>query len=84
MSGIGHNNGPTLEGGSGWRRYAWRRARRELLPQLPIEVVRLRIRRAKELGGIDYKAYARSGRRTGAISSRFCFPRTRSGLGHGS
>ncbi|WP_421704365.1 hypothetical protein [Aliiroseovarius sp.] len=57
MSGIGHNNGPTLEGGSGWRRYAWRRARRELLPQLPIEVVRLRIRRAKELG-IDYKSYA--------------------------
>jgi hypothetical protein len=57
VSGIGHNNGPTLEGGSGWRRYAWRRARRELLPQLPIEVMRLRIRRAKELG-IDYKAYA--------------------------
>ena len=57
MTGIGHNNGPTLDGGSGWRRYAWRRARRELLPQLPIEVVRLRIRRAKELG-IDYKAYA--------------------------
>lgn len=57
MSGIGHNNGPTLEGGAGWRRYAWRRARRELLPQLPIELVRLRIRRAKELG-IDYKSYA--------------------------
>ena len=57
MSGIGHNNGPTMEGGAGWRRYAWRRARRELLPQLPIELVRLRIRRARELG-IDYKSYA--------------------------
>ena len=57
MSGIGHNNGPTLEGGSGWRRYAWRRARRELLPRMPVELVRLRIRRAKELG-IDYKSYA--------------------------
>lgn len=57
MSGLGHNGGPTLEPGAGWRRYAWRRARRDLLPRLPIEVVRRRIRRAKELG-IDYKAYA--------------------------
>lgn len=57
MSGLGHNGGPTLEPGAGWRRYAWRRARRDLLPRLPIEVVRMRIRRARELG-IDYKAYA--------------------------
>ena len=57
MRGIGDNNGPTMEPGAGWRRYAWGRARRELLPRLPLEVVRLRIRRARELG-IDYKAYA--------------------------
>ncbi len=57
MSILGHNNGPTMEPGGGWRRYAWGRARRELLPRMPIEVVRLRIRRARELG-IDYKAYA--------------------------
>lgn len=57
MSGMGHNGGPTLEGGAGWRRYAWQRARQDLLPRLPIEVVRRRIRRARELG-IDYKAYA--------------------------
>ncbi len=57
MAQIGHNKGPTMEGGAGWRRYAWGRARRELLPRLPIEVVRLRIRRARELG-IDYKSYA--------------------------
>jgi hypothetical protein len=57
VSGMGHNGGPTLEAGAGWRRYAWRRARQDLLPRLPIEVVRRRIRRARELG-IDYKAYA--------------------------
>lgn len=56
-AGSGHNGGPTLEPGAGWRRYAWRRARAELLPTLPLEVVRLRVQRARELG-IDYKAYA--------------------------
>lgn len=57
MTGIGHNNGPTMEKGGAWRRYAWTKAREELLPQMPIEVVRRRVRRARELG-IDYKAYA--------------------------
>lgn len=57
MSGLGHNGGPTLEPGAGWRRYAWRRARQQLLPKLPLEVVRMRIRRARALG-LDYKSYA--------------------------
>ncbi|MDJ1015845.1 MAG: hypothetical protein QNJ35_04960 [Paracoccaceae bacterium] len=57
MVGIGHNLGPTMERGASWRRYAWRRARSELLPKLPLEVARRRVRRARELG-IDYKAYA--------------------------
>ncbi len=57
MSGIGHNKGPTMDKGRGWRRYAWTRARADLLPKLPIEVVRLRVKRARELG-LDYKAYA--------------------------
>lgn len=57
MSGPGHNGGPTLEPGAGWRRYAWRRARADLLPVLPLEVVRLRVARARDLG-IDYRAYA--------------------------
>jgi hypothetical protein len=57
MSGIGHNFGPTLEPGGGWRLLCWRRARAELLPTLPLEVVRLRLRRAAELG-LDYRAYA--------------------------
>ena len=57
MSGIGHNKGPVLEPGAGWRRHCWRKARRELLPTLPLEIVRLRVRRARELG-LDYKSYA--------------------------
>ena len=57
VAGIGHNQGPTMERGASWRRYAWRRARSELLPKLPLEVARRRVRRARELG-IDYKAYA--------------------------
>jgi hypothetical protein len=57
MSGLGHNNGPTMERGGSWRRYTWTRARAELLPTLPIEVARRRVRRAQELG-IDYKSYA--------------------------
>ncbi|MCU0911150.1 MAG: hypothetical protein MUE98_07345 [Rhodobacteraceae bacterium] len=57
MSGIGHNNGPTMEAGHAWRRHAWGRARADLLPTLPVEVVRLRVRRAAEIG-LDYRTYA--------------------------
>jgi hypothetical protein len=57
MGGIGHNRGPALEGGVSWRKHCWSAARERLLPTLPIEVVRLRVRRAKELG-LDYKTYA--------------------------
>ena len=56
MSGLGHNGGPDLDGTS-WRRHAWSRARAELLPVLPVEVVRLRVRRAKALG-LPYRTYA--------------------------
>ncbi len=54
---LGHNGGPSLEPGEGWRRHAWARARRELLPTLPVEVVRLRVKRAAALG-LDYRSYA--------------------------
>lgn len=57
MHGIGHNNGPTLESGTGWRTHCWRAAREALLPTLPVEVVRLRVRRAAEIG-LDYRTYA--------------------------
>ncbi|PYE85926.1 hypothetical protein [Pseudoroseicyclus aestuarii] len=56
MAGIGHNRGPEL-GSTAWRRHAWGRARRDLLPSLPIEVVRLRVARAQALG-LDYRTYA--------------------------
>ncbi|QIE55533.1 hypothetical protein G5B40_08730 [Pikeienuella piscinae] len=54
--GIGHNSGPALD--HGWRRYAWKRARRELAgARVPIEIVRIRVRRAAALG-LAYPAYA--------------------------
>lgn len=56
-AGIGHNMGPTMEAGASWRKHCWTEARTRLLPHLPIEVLRGRIRRAKELG-LDYKTYA--------------------------
>ncbi|MEZ5912378.1 MAG: hypothetical protein R3D84_09265 [Paracoccaceae bacterium] len=56
-AGIGHNSGFVSEPGAGWRRHCWRRARADLLPSLPIEVVRLRVKRAAEIG-LDYRTYA--------------------------
>jgi hypothetical protein len=57
MSEIGHNGGPSLAGGVSWRKHCWSAARERLLPTLPLEVVRLRVKRAKALG-LDYKTYA--------------------------
>ena len=57
MAGIGHNSGQFDEPGKAWRTFSWKKARRNLVPTLPIEVVRLRVRRAAELG-LPYKTYA--------------------------
>lgn len=57
LPGLGHNLGPTMEAGASWRKHCWTAARETLLPHLPIEVLRGRLRRAKELG-LDYKTYA--------------------------
>ncbi len=58
MGGIGHNGGPTMEPGYGWRRHAWGKARKALIPNtIPLEIVRRRVARAKELG-LDYRTYA--------------------------
>jgi hypothetical protein len=46
-----------MEPGAAWRRHCWRRARESLVPVLPVEVVRLRVARARELG-LDYRTYA--------------------------
>lgn len=57
MAGIGHNRGPSMAAGQGFRKVAWRRARAALLPSLPLEIVRLRVRRAERLG-LPYQTYA--------------------------
>lgn len=57
MGEIGHNGGPSMEGGVSWRKHCWSSAREALLPTLPIEVVRTRVKRARALG-LDYKTYA--------------------------
>ncbi len=46
-----------MEPGAGWRLHCWQKARRELLPSLPIEILRRRVARAGELG-LDYRSYA--------------------------
>ncbi|MDU8943440.1 hypothetical protein [Ovoidimarina sediminis] len=72
MSGIGHNRGPSMDRGAGWRRFAWHKARAELLPVLPVEMVRMRVRRARELG-LDYKTYAGVRASTGRDLVAFLF-----------
>lgn len=57
MAGIGHNSGQVIEAGHSWRKHVWTKARAQLLPKLPIEVIRLRVNRAAELG-LPYKTYA--------------------------
>lgn len=56
-AGPRHNGGPAMEPGLGWRRHCWRAARAALLPKLPVEIVRLHVRRAAEIG-LDYRTYA--------------------------
>lgn len=72
VTGIGHNGGPSLEPGFGWRKHCWSVARERLLPTLPVEVVRLRVRRAAELG-LDYRTYASVRAATGHDVVAFLF-----------
>lgn len=72
MTGLGHNGGPCLEAGQSWRKHCWTAARARLLPTLPIEVVRLRVKRAGELG-LDYRTYASVRAATGHDVVAFLF-----------
>lgn len=72
MTMFGHNNGPSLEPGQSWRRHCWSRARADLLPRLPIEILRTRVKRAKELG-LEYKTYASVRASTGRDVVGFLF-----------
>lgn len=76
---IGHNGGPTMEDGTSWRSHCWRAARARLLPVLPVEVVRLRVKRAAELG-LDYKTYAGVRATTGRDLVAFLFSSNALGL----
>lgn len=56
--GIGHNQGPTMERGHGWRTFQWKRARAAAMPwTMPLMVVRMHVARARQLG-LDYPTYA--------------------------
>jgi hypothetical protein len=79
-AGIGHNRGPSL-GGTGWQRHCWSQARRQLMPVLPIEVVRLRVRRAQALG-LEYKTYAGLRATTGRDLIAFLFSSNALGVFH--
>ena len=72
MTGIGHNNGPSMEPGAGFRRHAWGKARRELLPRMPLEVINMRMRRAQALG-LDFRTYATVRAATGRDVIAFLF-----------
>jgi hypothetical protein len=72
MAEIGHNHGPSMEAGASWRKHCWSAARERLLPVLPVEVVRLRVTRAKALG-LDYRTYASVRAATGHDLVAFLF-----------
>ena len=72
MTMIGHNGGPTMEPGISWRRHCWTKARRELLPAMPLEVIGYRVKRAGELG-LDYRTYAGVRATTGRDIVAFLF-----------
>jgi len=54
---IGHNSGQVIAPGHSWRKHVWTKARKSLMPVLPVEVVRLRVKRAQQLG-LPYRTYA--------------------------
>lgn len=68
----GHNNGPTKDVGLAWRKHCWTKARKDLIPHLPIEILRGRVRRAAEIG-LDYKTYASVRASTGRDVVGFLF-----------
>ncbi|MAC77616.1 MAG: hypothetical protein CML66_06090 [Rhodobacteraceae bacterium] len=64
-AGIGHNQGPSMDRGVSYRTYQWKRAREAMMPKaIPLFVVKMRVRRAAELG-MDYATYARCRQATG-------------------
>ncbi len=54
--GIGHNGGPPLDPGAGWRQFCWKKARARAWKTPPREIALARLARAEELG-ISYREY---------------------------
>lgn len=69
---LGHNNGPSMEAGRAFRKHAWTRARADLIPNLPLEILRTRVKRAKALG-LPYRTYASVRASTGRDVVGFLF-----------
>ncbi len=69
---IGHNGGPSVAEGKAWRVHCWKTARAALLPTLPVEVLRTRVKRAKDLG-LEYRTYASVRASTGHDVVAFLF-----------
>ena len=69
---LGHNKGPSMQAGHGFRKHAWGKARKSLLKTLPIEILRIRVARAKRLG-MDYTTYASIRATTGHDVVAFLF-----------
>jgi hypothetical protein len=53
---IGHNQGPPLDPGAGWRLFCWRKATARAWKTPPREVVLSRLARAQMLG-LTYREY---------------------------
>ncbi|MCF6306018.1 MAG: hypothetical protein L3J33_11690 [Rhodobacteraceae bacterium] len=43
--------------GKAWRTLCWQKSRNAIMPKLPLEILRIRVQRAKALG-LDYTSYA--------------------------
>jgi hypothetical protein len=54
--GIGHNGGPPLDPGAGWRQFCWKKAHDRAWKTPPREIALARLARAEELG-ISYREY---------------------------
>jgi hypothetical protein len=64
-AGIGHNQGPSMDGGVRYRTFLWRKARAAAMPKtIPLMVVKMHVARAHALG-LDYPTYAAVRKATG-------------------
>ena len=54
--GIGHNGGPPLDRGAGWRHFCWKKAHTRAWKTPPREIALARLARAEALG-MSYRAY---------------------------